>query len=84
MSSIAWFTFPLNRAQVVVSMGTLLLLPPAGPVVTGPLVSREATLETLSELFSMLLDRLREKKLACKKSLFHFGSSAVDCALEIR
>lgn len=73
MSSIAWFTLPLNRAQVVVSMGTLLL---AGDgegllaVVVFEDRSKEAT-----DRFSVLFDRLRVKKPAWRKSRFHIDSS---------
>lgn len=80
ISSMAWFTLPLNRAQVVVSIGVLLLLVllgvgkgSAGRAGPGGGLGRE--LDTLSELFSLLLERLRLKKLVCKKSRFHIDSS---------
>lgn len=80
ISSMAWFTLPLNRAQVVVSIGTLLLLVLLGvdegsAGSTGPGAGLGRELDTLSELFSLLLERFRLKKLACKKSRFHIESS---------
>ena len=65
MSTMAWFTLPLNRAQVVLSKVAALLG-----------LSTEPTL--LARLFSMLLDRLRLKKLpACSRSRFHVDDSSV-------
>lgn len=83
MSSIAWFTLPLNRAQVVVSNGATLMLASGASVAAAAVTiavgvdeeSTRAALDTLNELFSLLFERLRLKKPVCKKSRFHIESS---------